>query len=200
MKKGKLQQLLLMVPILMSLVFPVTVIAATQGTELHQELSQPEISVNTPAGDVLELVIQFPANPLQNPLTIKVLYLMKHTTTTPQMQAFLTCLYSIRTSKSRPVKRLILRFWTAFPIPPPSVRRTSLFRFLLLNRKLKNAVQVSFAALIPPPFSNRSMESILIRPHNFWTPTSCAATRSHNWHFGRSNMTLKTKLFKSISN
>ncbi len=67
-EKGKLQQLLLMVPILMSLVFPVTVIAATQGTELHQELSQPEISVNTPAGDVLELVIQFPANPLQKPV------------------------------------------------------------------------------------------------------------------------------------
>ncbi|MBG0788421.1 MAG: Ig-like domain-containing protein, partial [Anaerolineaceae bacterium] len=68
MNKGKLQQLFLLVPILMSLVFPVTVIAATQGTELQQDVSQPEITVNTPAGDVLELVIQFPANPLQKPV------------------------------------------------------------------------------------------------------------------------------------
>ena len=44
MIKGKFQ-LFLLVAVLMSLVFPGTVFAATQGTELQQEINQPEINV-----------------------------------------------------------------------------------------------------------------------------------------------------------
>lgn len=61
-------QLFLLVAVLMSLVFPGTVFAATQGTELQQEINQPEINVDASAGDVLELIIQFPADPLQKPV------------------------------------------------------------------------------------------------------------------------------------
>ena len=67
MIKGKFQ-LFLLVAVLMSLVFPGTVFAATQGTELQQEINQPEINVDASAGDVLELIIQFPADPLQKPV------------------------------------------------------------------------------------------------------------------------------------
>ena len=65
MNKGKFQQLILLVTILMSLVFPGTVFAATQGTESQQEINQPEISVDVSTGDLLELTIRFPSDPLQ---------------------------------------------------------------------------------------------------------------------------------------
>jgi len=68
MIKGKFQSIILLVAVLMSLVFPVTVFAATQGTESQQAPDQPEVSIDAPAGDVLELVIQFPADPLQKPV------------------------------------------------------------------------------------------------------------------------------------
>ena len=65
MNKGKFQQLILLVTILMSLVFPGTVLAATQGTESQQEINQPEISVDVSTSDLLELTIRFPSDPLQ---------------------------------------------------------------------------------------------------------------------------------------
>lgn len=68
MIKGKVHYTILLVAVLMSLVFPVTVFAATQGTELQQDSGQPEININTSAGDVMELVIQFPTEPLQKPI------------------------------------------------------------------------------------------------------------------------------------
>ena len=67
MIKGKTHQILILVAVLMSLVFPVTVQAATQGTESQQAADQPEVSIDAAAGDVIDIVIRFPADPLQKP-------------------------------------------------------------------------------------------------------------------------------------
>jgi hypothetical protein len=64
---GKILKVSLLVGMLMSLVFPVTVIAATQGTEAHQSPDQPEISILSTTTDTIDLIVRFPAGPIQNP-------------------------------------------------------------------------------------------------------------------------------------
>jgi hypothetical protein len=68
MNKGKTQQLILLVAVLLSLAFPVQVFAATQGTESQQTPDQPNVSIDASAGDVIDIIVQFPANPLQKPV------------------------------------------------------------------------------------------------------------------------------------
>ncbi|MCB2202942.1 immune inhibitor A [bacterium] len=51
----------------MSLVFPVQVFAATQGTEPQQTPGQPEVNITAQAADTIELIVRFPTAPLQNP-------------------------------------------------------------------------------------------------------------------------------------
>ena len=68
MIKSKTQQIFLLVAVLLSLAFPVQVFAATQGTESQQAPDRPTVSIDASAGDVIEIIVQFPANPLQKPV------------------------------------------------------------------------------------------------------------------------------------
>ena len=67
MVKGKVLKVSILVGLLMSLVFPVTVFAATQGTEAHQASDQPEISILSTTADSIDLLVRFPVDPIQNP-------------------------------------------------------------------------------------------------------------------------------------
>jgi hypothetical protein len=53
----------------MSLVFPAQVYAATQGAESQQAPGQPEVSITAQAADTMDLIVRFPAAPLQIPAT-----------------------------------------------------------------------------------------------------------------------------------
>lgn len=67
MIKGKTYKILILVIVLLALAFPVRVSAATQGTESQQATDQPNVSIDASAGDVMDITVQFPADPLQKP-------------------------------------------------------------------------------------------------------------------------------------
>ncbi len=69
MIKAKLLKVSILVGVLMSLVFPVSVFAATQGTEAHQAAAQPEITILSVSTDTVDLIVRFPAEPIKNPTT-----------------------------------------------------------------------------------------------------------------------------------
>ncbi len=67
MVKGKGLRVSIFLALLLSLVFPAQVYAARQGTEPQQAPGQPEVSIAAQAGDTMDLVVRFPATPLQIP-------------------------------------------------------------------------------------------------------------------------------------
>ncbi len=69
MVKGKILKVSILVGLMMALVFPVTVFAATQGTEAHQAPDQPEVVILSSTADVIDLIVRFPVDPIQNPST-----------------------------------------------------------------------------------------------------------------------------------